>query len=100
MARPVILGGGRSRALDGTVDAGGLLLYWPPMRARRRAVGMALRDEIFEQPVVLRRWLDTQLEAVRGCTGAIREREIDYVFLAARGTSDHAGVYAQYVWGS
>ncbi|HMA36585.1 MAG TPA: SIS domain-containing protein, partial [Chloroflexia bacterium] len=61
---------------------------------------MGLRDEIFEQPAVLQRWLDTQLPAVQEITAAIRQREVDYVFLAARGTSDHAGVYAQYVWGS
>jgi glucosamine--fructose-6-phosphate aminotransferase (isomerizing) len=30
----------------------------------------------------------------------IQERAVGYVFLAARGTSDHAGVYAQYVWGA
>jgi glucosamine--fructose-6-phosphate aminotransferase (isomerizing) len=61
---------------------------------------MGLRDEIFEQPAVLQRWLATQMEPVQRIADAIRQREIAYVFLAARGTSDHAGIYAQYVWGS
>ena len=61
---------------------------------------MGLKDEIFEQPAILRRWLDTQLDTAWRIAQAIRQREIDYVFLAARGTSDHAGVYAQYLWGS
>ncbi len=61
---------------------------------------MGLKDEIFEQPAVLRGWLDTQLDAARHIVQAIRQCEIDYVFLAARGTSDHAGVYAQYLWGA
>ena len=55
---------------------------------------MGLKDEIFEQPAVLRRWLATQMDAVRRFAAATRGRQIDYVFLAARGTSDHAGIYA------
>lgn len=61
---------------------------------------MGLKDEIYEQPAVLQHWLDTQLESTRRIAAAIRERNLDFVFLAARGTSDHAGVYAQYLWGS
>lgn len=61
---------------------------------------MALLDEINEQPNVLSDWLTTQWTVTQEVASAIRAREIDFVFLAARGTSDHAGVYAQYVWGS
>jgi glucosamine--fructose-6-phosphate aminotransferase (isomerizing) len=61
---------------------------------------MGLRDEIFEQPRVLHDWLETQLEHAQHIAHVIRQRRVDFVFLAARGTSDHAGVYAQYVWGS
>jgi len=61
---------------------------------------MGLREEIFEQPSILRNWLESQLGNVDQIAQAIRERQVDYVFLAARGTSDHAGVYAQYLWGS
>jgi glucosamine--fructose-6-phosphate aminotransferase (isomerizing) len=61
---------------------------------------MALRDEILEQPAVLQGWLDTQLGTARTIAKAIRQRKVDYVLLAGRGTSDHAGIYAQYVWGT
>ncbi len=61
---------------------------------------MGLYQEIHEQPAVLRHWLDTQRDAVQRAADAVRDRQIDYVFLAARGTSDHAGIYAQYLWGS
>ncbi len=61
---------------------------------------MGLRDEIFEQPAVLQGWLDTQWPNVGRIAAAIRAQPIDYVLLAGRGTSDHAGVYAQYLWGA
>src|SRR5512143_186696 len=61
---------------------------------------MGLQEEIFEQPTVLQNWLDTQLPQAQMIAQAIRQRNVDYVFLAARGTSDHAGVYAQSLWGS
>src|SRR5206468_8624683 len=49
---------------------------------------------------VLRRWLDTQIGRIGEIAGAIQARDVQYVFLAARGTSDNAGVYAQYLLGS
>jgi glucosamine--fructose-6-phosphate aminotransferase (isomerizing) len=61
---------------------------------------MGVRDEILEQPGVLRRWLETQLGAVHAIARAIHARQVEFVFLAARGTSDHAGIYAQYLWGA
>jgi glucosamine--fructose-6-phosphate aminotransferase (isomerizing) len=61
---------------------------------------MGLRDEILEQPDVIQRLLDTGLDKVRSAAQAIRQRDIEYVLLAARGTSDHAGIYAQYLWGA
>ena len=57
-------------------------------------------DEIREQPDVLQKWLDTRMEYARSIAAEIRHRGIEYVYLAARGTSDHAGIYAQYVWGA
>ncbi|HKP53575.1 MAG TPA: SIS domain-containing protein [Chloroflexia bacterium] len=61
---------------------------------------MPLRDEILEQPAVLRRWLEREMERVERIAQAIRQRDVEYIFLAARGSSDHAGVYAQYLFGS
>jgi glucosamine--fructose-6-phosphate aminotransferase (isomerizing) len=61
---------------------------------------MALRDEILEQPNVLQYWLDANLDGVKEIAEVVRQRNVRYVFIAARGTSDHAGVYAQYLLGS
>jgi glucosamine--fructose-6-phosphate aminotransferase (isomerizing) len=61
---------------------------------------MSLKSEIFEQPMVLARLLENQMEGIQEIAQAIRAREIDYIFLAARGTSDNAGLYAKYLWGS
>lgn len=61
---------------------------------------MGLREEIGEQPDVLRGWLETQWGVLQNAADAIRARQVRFVMLAARGTSDHAGVYAQYVWGA
>ena len=61
---------------------------------------MGLKDEIFEQPAVLQNVLDKQWESVRSIARALKAQPIDYIFLAARGTSDNAGLYAKYLWGS
>lgn len=59
---------------------------------------MGLREEILEQPAVLRRLLAARAE-VEEIARAILAYRPDYVFLAARGTSDNAGLYAKYLWG-
>lgn len=61
---------------------------------------MTLHNEIFEQPTVLQNLLETQWEHVQTVAQAIRQRDVNYVFLAARGTSDNAGLYAKYLWGT
>jgi glucosamine--fructose-6-phosphate aminotransferase (isomerizing) len=61
---------------------------------------MSLHEEIHQQPDVLARLLAAQAERVREVARAIREHDVRWVLLAARGTSDNAGLYAQYVWGS
>lgn len=53
--------------------------------------------EIREQPEALQRLLDTELGLVAELGAAARAREISLLFLAARGTSDHAAVYAKYL---
>lgn len=61
---------------------------------------MGLRDEILEQPDIAAGLLETGLPVVEAIVRAIRSREIEFVMIAGRGTSDHAGVYAQYVFGA
>ena len=60
---------------------------------------MTLHSEIFEQPERIRALLGSQKKAVQAAAKALQKREISYVFLAARGTSDNAGRYANYLWG-
>jgi glucosamine--fructose-6-phosphate aminotransferase (isomerizing) len=61
---------------------------------------MSLHDEIHQQPEVLARLLAAQAQPVGEVARAIRTHDVRWVLLAARGTSDNAGLYAQYVWGS
>jgi glucosamine--fructose-6-phosphate aminotransferase (isomerizing) len=60
---------------------------------------MTLRDEILEQPEVAARFLARAPEVVGPLAEAIPSRGVDHVVIAARGTSDHAAIYAQYVLG-
>ncbi len=61
---------------------------------------MSLRDEIFEQPESIARLLDLQSREVDKIANLVRKRDIRFVYIAARGTSDNAGLYAKYLWGS
>lgn len=61
---------------------------------------MSLKPEIFEQPAVLDRLLRTQAGPARDIARSIRSRDVHWVLIAARGSSDHAALYAKYLWGS
>ncbi|MEW6402669.1 MAG: SIS domain-containing protein [Chloroflexota bacterium] len=61
---------------------------------------MSLFTEINEQPQRLKTLLSSQRKTAEKIAQAIQGRDIDYVFLAARGTSDNAGRYANYLWGA
>jgi len=61
---------------------------------------MTLLSEISEQPERIRSLLASQKRTVERIASAIQERDIRYVFLAARGTSDNAGRYANYLLGA
>jgi len=61
---------------------------------------MTLLSEITEQPERIRSLLAAQKKSVTQIASAIRARDIQYVFLAARGTSDNAGRYANYLLGA
>jgi len=60
---------------------------------------VSLKSEILDQPAVLARLLANGMGDVRRMAQEIASREVDFVLLAARGTSDNAGLYAKYVWG-
>ncbi len=58
-----------------------------------------IEKEIAEQPEVINRLFTEGKEAARKIAKAIREFDPTFVMIAARGTSDNAGRYAQYLMG-
>ena len=61
---------------------------------------MTLYSEIVEQPERIKSLLVAQKKTVEKIAAEIQKRDIQYVFLAARGTSDNAGRYANYLLGA
>jgi glucosamine--fructose-6-phosphate aminotransferase (isomerizing) len=59
-----------------------------------------LQSEIYEQPDVIARILAEQSEKASQIAEKIRAFNPTFVTIAARGTSDNAARYAQYLWGS
>lgn len=59
-----------------------------------------LYREIHEQPQVLRTFLARETTTMQALAAEIRRRPIRYVVIAARGTSDNAGRYANYLLGA
>lgn len=59
-----------------------------------------LYREIHEQPAVLQALLDEEMGTLQSLAAAIKDRDIHYVLIAARGTSDNAGRYANYLLGA
>jgi glucosamine--fructose-6-phosphate aminotransferase (isomerizing) len=55
-------------------------------------------DEIESQPAALEQFLEREAEPVARLAESCREREIELIYIAARGTSDHAAVYAKYLF--
>jgi glucosamine--fructose-6-phosphate aminotransferase (isomerizing) len=60
---------------------------------------MTLHDEILEQPEVAARFLAAQAAPIDAIAESLRARPVRRVVIAARGSSDHAALYAQYVLG-
>ena len=60
---------------------------------------MALIDEIQEQPEVAARLLAEAGPEVAALAATIKSADPSHVVIAARGTSDHAAIYAQYALG-
>lgn len=61
---------------------------------------MSLHSEILEQPERIKSLLASQRKHVERIASEIRKRNVEYIFLAARGTSDNAGRYANYLLGA
>lgn len=58
-----------------------------------------IEREIAEQPDVIQRLLTEQVENAKSIAKAIQDFDPTFVSIAARGTSDNAGRYAQYLLG-
>jgi len=63
------------------------------------AAGTHLDREIREQPAALERLLAGHVSEVAAIARALRRRELGYALVAARGSSDNAARYAQYLFG-
>ncbi len=61
---------------------------------------MSLYSEIFEQPACLERLLHTGRQTIEDIALRLLQSPVQYAFVAARGTSDNAARYAQYLWGA
>ena len=60
---------------------------------------MSVRSEILEQPEAARRQLGSSQAAIAALVERLRARPVHNVVIAARGTSDHAAIYGQYLLG-
>ncbi len=60
---------------------------------------MSMRSELGEAPEIVRSLIQTQSGVIDSVAEAIAARPVDMVLMAARGTSDHAAIYAQYIFG-
>jgi glutamine---fructose-6-phosphate transaminase (isomerizing) len=61
---------------------------------------MSLADEIAAQPAISERLLGELPGQLAPLAAAARARNVGFVMIAARGTSDHAAMYAQYALGA
>jgi glucosamine--fructose-6-phosphate aminotransferase (isomerizing) len=61
---------------------------------------MSMRSELLEGPAIVEGLLDGAIPQVRALAREVAARDIDLVVIAARGTSDHAALYGQYILGA
>src|SRR3989304_6332637 len=59
-----------------------------------------LHEEIHQQPSVIRALLDQEAGRARMIAAALKAKDPRYVVLAARGSSDNAARYGNYVFGT
>ena len=58
-----------------------------------------LLAEMWEQPQVLRRLIEHEYAGIKVLAQEIKARQVEYVLIAARGSSDNAATYAKYLLG-
>ncbi len=57
-----------------------------------------LEQEIFQQPDVIRNLVNTKRTQIGGLADTLRKKPPRFILIAARGTSDHAAIYAKYLF--
>ncbi len=70
------------------------------IEASRASQSSLLLGEIYEQPEAIRHMLDCEAERVASISQQLSARRFSHAVLAARGTSDNAARYGQYILGS
>jgi len=55
--------------------------------------------EINEEPQVVQNCLNNNLDKISELVDKLKTSGVDNILIAARGTSDHAGIYAKYIMG-
>lgn len=58
-----------------------------------------LQQEIYQQPDVLEQLINKEKNNIHAIARELSKREFKYILIAARGTSDNAARYAQYLFG-
>lgn len=58
-----------------------------------------MEKEILEQPKAMAGIKAANIDTINKLVADIKSRDINFVYFAARGTSDHASIYAQYMLG-
>jgi glucosamine--fructose-6-phosphate aminotransferase (isomerizing) len=61
---------------------------------------VSMRSELGESPAIVEGLLGSTFAKVRALAREVAARDIDLVVIAARGTSDHAALYGQYILGA
>lgn len=56
-----------------------------------------MREEIYQQPEVISSIVANEREAAAEVAGEILKRDVSFIVIAARGTSDHAAIYGKYL---
>jgi glutamine--fructose-6-phosphate transaminase len=64
------------------------------------AISSSLEQEIYQQPQVLQQLLISERAIIQQLATELQKRQISQIVIAARGSSDNAARYAQYLLGS
>ncbi len=70
------------------------------VKEKMMSINSTLLNEIYEQPEAIRGMLENEAERVEWISQQLSPRSFSYALVAARGTSDNAARYGQYIFGA